>query len=275
MAADDPRRAQARRAARAAYGKRNGPARVARMAAADLGARSDEAARVLARKSSVAVLRRLIRHKESAVRAGVAMALAHRPRLGPALLTELLGDRNLRVIRLAVRSAARLGDRRVVGRLAKLALRYERSIRGAALRVLAHHASIPVARRKLIEAFNHRSAAVREDAVVAVGLGGATWARYWLGRRARDRSSAVRRSVARALGRLPPAASAIRVLRRLSRDRSPRVRKAARRARRELRRARRAAARARRESRRRRLRRRKRGRRAGRPGASAPRRSAP
>ncbi len=244
LAANDPRRLRARRAALAAFRGRGGPERVARMAGTGLGVPSDEPARVLARKCSVVILRSLIRHREADVRAGVAAALAYRRRLGPALLGDLLRDRNLRVVRLAVRSAARLGGRRLVGQLASLALRYERSIRGAALRVLARYPRIPVARRKLIEAVNHTSASVREDAVIAIGMARASWARYWLDRRARDRSSAVRRSVCRALARLPPTASAFRLLRRLGADRSPRVRREAHRARRTLLRAQRAARRA-------------------------------
>ncbi len=186
------------------------------------------------------------------MRQGVARALAYRPRFAPVLMTPLLRDRNLRVVRAAVRTAARLGDRRTVGALANLALRYDRSIRSLALRVLAAHGRIQVARRAVVRGLTHSRASVRLDAVVAVGLARCEWARYWLARLAADRSSRIRRSVVRALARLAPRRATFRLLSKLRRDRSPVVRSEVRRAIKRLRRIQRAVRRARRRSRRRR-----------------------
>ncbi|MFH2010959.1 MAG: HEAT repeat domain-containing protein [bacterium] len=226
----DPAYQQAHRAALLAMRGRGGAVRVAVLTASSVGARSEAAARVLARGASVTALRRLTRHKDSQVRLGVAHALAWRPKFGPVLLDPLLRDQSLRVLRAAVRTAAKLGDRRAVGTLASLALRYERSIRGVALQTLARHWTVPVAQRTVIRALTHSSAVVRRDAVVAVGIARTERARYWLGRLARDASPGVRRSVARALARLAPHPSAFQLLGRLQRDRSPTVRADARRA---------------------------------------------
>lgn len=241
MAADDPQRKAARALALKLIAVEGGAARVARMAAADVGARSEAAARVLAERADYPVLKRLAGHHDARVREGLARALAFRPRFGPVLLGELLGDWSLKVVRAAVRTAAQIGSAPVVGRLASLALRYDRSIRSLALQALAQHARIPVARRTVIAAATHSTPAVREDALVAIGLARATWARYFVLRLARDPSPAVRRSVARALGRLPPEPAAFQALGRLSQDRSPRVRREASRAAADLRRAAQAA----------------------------------
>ncbi len=248
----DPARQRAWRAAVGVMGRRGGAARLARMAASGLGVRSAVAAEVLAARGAVTLLRRLAQHRDSRVRQGVARALGYRPRFGPALVGPLLRDRSLRVVRAAVRAAERLGDSRTVGALAALALRYDRSIRALALRVLARHAGrVALARSTLIRALGHSRVSVRVDAVVAVGLARAGWALYWLGRLARDRSMQVRRSVARGLGRLAPTRASRRLLRRLRRDRSPMVRRAARLALLRLLRASRAARRVRRVRRRR------------------------
>lgn len=231
---------------------RGGAVRVARLAASNVGVRSDAAARVLAARVRVNTLRLLIRHKDSRVRQGVACALAFRPRFAPVLIGPLLRDRNLRVVRSAVRSAAQLGDKRTVGALATLALRYDRSIRALALRVLARHARIKVAKRTVVRGLTHNRVSVRVDAVVAVGLARSEWARYWLVRLAADRSPRVRRSVVRALARLSLRRATFRLLSKLRRDRSPVVRAEARRAIKRLRRIQRAARRARRRGRRRR-----------------------
>ncbi len=243
----EPQRRKARKIALEAMRGRGGAVRVARLAASSLGFRSDAAARVLAAKVRVMTLRRLIRHKDSRVRQGVARALAYRPRFAPVLIGKLFRDRNLRVVRAAVRSAARLGDKRTVGALATLALRYDRSIRAQALRVLAQHARVKVAKRTVIRALSHSRASVRLDAVVAVGVARCEWARYWLARLAtKDRSSRIRRSVVRSLGRLQPTRASFRVLYKLRRDRSPVVRAEARRVIKRLRSIKRAAKRARR-----------------------------
>jgi HEAT repeat protein len=247
----EPQRRSARKAAREALRGRGGAVRVARMAASGVGARSDVAARVLAAGTRITTLRRLMGHKDSSVRVGVARGLAYRPRFAPVLMTPLLRDRNLRVVRAAVQTASRLGDKRTVGSLATLALRYDRSIRALALRVLAQHARIKVAQRTVVRGLTHSRASVRLDAVVAVGLARAEWSRYWLVRLAVDRSSRIRRSVVRALARLAPRRATFRLLRKLQRDRSPVVRSEARRALKRLRRIQRAARRARRRSRRR------------------------
>jgi len=224
---------------------------VALLAASGVGLRSDAAARVLA-TVRITSLRGLMRHSDSRVREGVARALAFRPRFAPVLMGPLLRDRNLRVVRAAVRSAARLGDKRTVGALALLALRYDRSIRALALRVLAQHAQVPVAKSTVVRALTHSRASVRLDAVVAVGLARSEWARYWLARLIEDRSPRVRRSVVRALARLTPRRATFGLLYKLQRDRSPVVRGEARRAINRLRQIQRAARRARSRGRRRR-----------------------
>ncbi len=247
----EPQRRRARKAALEAMRGRGGAVRVALMAATSDGMRSDAAARVLAARSRITALRRLMGNKDSRVRQGVARALAYRPRFAPVLMTPLLRDRNLRVVRSAVRTAARLGDKRTVGSLATLALRYDRSIRALALRVLAQHARIQVAKRTVVRGLTHSRASVRLDAVVAVGMARSEWSRYWLKRLAADRSSRIRRSVVRALARLTPRRATFRLLRKLRRDRSPVVRAEARRVIQRLRRIQRAARRARRRRRRR------------------------
>lgn len=251
----EPQRRKARKIARDAMRGRGGAVRVARLAASGVGVRSDAAARVLAARVRVTTLRRLIRHKDSRVREGVARALAFRRRFAPVLIGPLLRDRNLRVVRAAVHSAAQLGDKRTVGALALLALRYDRSIRAQALRVLARHARIKVAKSTVVRALTHSRASVRLDAVVAVGMARSEWARFWLARLIKDRSPRVRRSVVRALARLTPRKATFRLLGKLRRDRSPVVRSEARRAIKRLRRIQRAARRARRTRRSRRRRR--------------------
>lgn len=246
LRASEPQRRRARRAALDALRGRGGPERVAQLAAAGLGVRSSAAARVLAAQVRVLTLRRLIRSKDSRVRQGVARALGFRPRFAPVLIGPLLRDRNLRVVRAAVRAAARLGDKRTVGALATLALRYDRSIRALALQVLARHARVKVAKRTVVRALTHSQASVRLDALVAVGLARSEWARHWLTRLAKDRSPRVRRSVVRALARLTPRRATFRLLSKLRRDRSPTVRAEARRVVLALRRIQRAARRARR-----------------------------
>jgi len=251
----EPQRRRARQAALDAMRGRGGAVRVARLAASGVGVRSDAAARVLAARVRITTLRRLTRNKDSRVREGVALALAFRPRFAPVLIGPLLRDRNLRVVRSAVRSAAWLGDKRTVGALAALALRYDRSIRSQALRVLARHARIKVAKGAVVRALTHTRASVRLDGVVAVGLARSEWARYWLARLAADRSPRVRRQVVRALARLAPRRATFRLLSKLRRDRSPVVRAEARRVLKRLRRIQRDARRARRARRRRRRRR--------------------
>lgn len=248
LAAAGPDAERARRLVASLYHGAQGPVRVARLAATSQGAAGAVAARMLARRARLRLLRRLTRHHDARVRAGAARALGHRGAVGGTLVAPLLTDPSLLVVRAAVRAAARHGQRQVLARLAHLALRYDRSIRAVALRALARNPGIPVARQVVVRAFLHTSPAVREDAVVAAGLAQAEWARYWLGRKVRDRSSSVRRSVARAIGRLRPTAKAFRWLAQLGRDRSPRVRKAARWARARLRRAQRALRRSRRRS---------------------------
>lgn len=241
LAATQPQRQAARDLALATLKKPQGSAQVARMAAADVGARSEEAARILAERSDLPTLRRLAKHTDASVRVGVARALRYRPKFAHALLGELLTDWSVRVLRAAVQSAADLGSPALVGRLAFLALRHDRSIRSAALLALASHSDVPEARRTLIAALTHASPSVRQDAVTAVGLARAAWALPYLARLAKDPSEALRRRVAQALGRLPPSAGTLRALAGLARDRASEVRKEAAQARTQVLRAKREA----------------------------------
>lgn len=238
--ATDPQRGEARALALATLRAAGGPARVARMAAADVGTRSDEAARVLAKHTNPDGLRRLALHTDPQVRVGVARALAYRPEAANTLLGELLGDWSLKVVRAALHTAARIGTAPVLGRLATAVLRYDRSVRASALSVLAQHEALAVAKNAVIAAATHPSPTIREDAVVAIGLSRAAWARPYLERLVRDPSPELRRAVARSLGRLPPSPSAFRVLGLLAQDRISDVRREASRARAELQRAQRA-----------------------------------
>ena len=251
MKASSPHRQKARREAVEALRGRGGSTRVAILASSSIGVGGEEAALVLASRSSVGTLQRLIRSRDSKVRLGVARALAFRKRFGPVLIQELLRDRSLRVLRVAVRTAAGFGDKRSVGALAQLALRYDRGIRGIALQSLARFSRIPVAKGTVIRALTHSSATIRVDAVVAVGLARANWAAYWLGRLIQDPAPSVRRSVARALGRLDDSAASRTALSRLRRDRSSVIRKEARESLAKLAQRRRASRRAARHARRR------------------------
>lgn len=241
LSAGDPQRRQARDLALATFQGEGGPERVARMVAADVGARSEEAARVLAEGAGLPALRRLARHPDPQVRTGTARALAHRPSAAQTLLGALLADKSIKVVLATVQTVALIGSAPLLGRLAAATLRYDRSIRASALVVLAQHGELPAAKSAVIAAVSHPSPLVRLDAVSAIGLARAAWARESLERLAVDPSADLRRCVAKALGRLPPEPSALRLLGRLAKDRAPEVRDEAKRARAELQAAQRAA----------------------------------
>jgi len=218
-----------------------GPAQGARTAAADVGPRSEEAARVLAEKADEAILKGLSRHGDASVRMGLVRALGHCPKKASALVGPLLEDRNVRVLRAAVQLAAQVGAPGSIERLAYLALRHDRGIRSTALRILAMHPEHPLARQTLIGALLSSSPQVRQDAVAAVGHARADWAFHFLKRLAGDPEQPVRLRLVQTMRRLPPSAETLKVLARLATDRDPRVRSEAVRARADLLSARRRA----------------------------------
>ena len=244
--ATDPQRRQARNLALDTIQGEDGPARVAHMAAADVGPRSEEAARVLAEKANLTTLRGLTRNPDHQVRLGLARALVHRPVAGQQILGQLLADKSIKVVNAAVQTVARVGAAPLLGRLAAAVFRYDRSSRTQALVVLAGHGDLPSARSAVIAAAGHPSPSVRIDAVSAIGMARASWARPSLERLERDPAPDVRHSVAKALGRLPPEPSTLRVLGRLAKDRAREVREEAKRVRADLQKAQKEARRARR-----------------------------
>ena len=235
-----PDREQARAEAIALLRQPDGEARVAVLAATVIGPRGEEAARVLGERASAAYLRTLVRHPNATVRIGLARATVFSPRYGGRLLRELLRDGSHRVVEAAARSAAEIPDPQLVALLAGVALRHARSIRVLALTALARLGQVDRAVQTVLLCARHGDPAIREDAATALGVARADWGSRTLATLAGDRAPAVRRAVARALGRLSPSPEVDAPLGRLVGDRAAEVRTAAREARASLARTRRA-----------------------------------
>jgi HEAT repeat protein len=236
-----PDREKARADAIALLRQADGEARVAILAATVIGPRGEEAARVLGERASAAYLRTLIRHPNATVRIGLARSTVFSPRYGGRLLRELLRDQSHRVVEAAARSATEIPDPQLASMLAGVALRHARSIRVLALTALARLGQVDRAVQTVLLCARHPDPAIREDVATALGVARADWGSRTLATLASDRMPAVRRAVARALGRLTPTPEVEGAVSRLLGDRATEVRGAAREARAHLERTRRAA----------------------------------